>query len=215
MKVAVVGANGKIGQHVVKLLQQSTAHNAVAMVRKEQQIDALAKQKINARLLDLTADVGAIHDALVGVDAVIFTAGSGGHTGSDMTLRIDLDGAVKTIEAAEQGGIKRFVIVSALQAHNREFWPSEMAAYYVAKHYADRELIHSGLDYTIVRPGLLTDDASTGKIKLSANLTEGEIPRQDVAKVLVHVLDKPNTIGKAFDMVSGDVDIESAIRNLA
>lgn len=215
MKVAVVGANGKIGQHVVNLLQQSTAHKAVAMVRKEQQLDALNRQNIDARLIDLTADVGAIQDALVGVDAVIFTAGSGGHTGSDMTLRIDLDGAVKTIEAAEQGGIKRFVIVSALQAHNREFWHPDMAPYYVAKHYADRELMRSGLDYTIVRPGLLTNDASTGAIKIDANITTGEIPREDVAKVLVHVLDKPNTIGKAFDMVSGSVDIDSAIRGLA
>lgn len=214
MKVAVVGANGQIGQHIVQLLQQGDEHDVVAMVRKEQQLEGLNKQKIDARLLDLTSDVAVIRDALVGVDAVIFSAGSGGDTGSDMTLRIDLDGAVKTMEAAANAGIKRFVLVSALQAHNREFWHADMTPYYVAKHYADRELIRSGLDYTIVRPGLLTNNASTGKINIGADITEGEIPRQDVAKVVISVLDKPNTIGKAFDMVSGDDHIDIAMSDL-
>ena len=214
MKVAIVGANGQIGRHIVELLQQSAEHDVVAMVRKEQQLDALHKQHIDARLLDLTTDVAAIRDALMGVDAVIFSAGSGGDTGNDMTLRIDLDGAVKTMEASGAAGIKRFVIVSAMQAHNREFWHPDISPYYVAKHYADRELIRSGLDYTIVRPGLLTNNASTGKIKIGPNITEGEIPREDVAKVVISVLDKANTIGKAFDLVSGDSHIDIAMSNL-
>lgn len=214
MKVAVVGANGQIGRHIVQLLQQGDEHEVVAMVRKESQLDALNKQSIDARLMDLTAEVASIRDALVGVDAVIFSAGSGGDTGSDMTLRIDLDGAVKTMEAADAAGIKRFVIVSAMQAHNREFWHPDITPYYVAKHYADRELIRSGLDYTIVRPGLLTNDDSTGNIQVGPSITEGEIPREDVAKVVVSVLDKPNTIGKAFDLVSGDSHIDIAMTDL-
>ena len=214
MKVAVVGANGQIGKHIVELLQQSAGHEVVALVRKENQLEALNKRNIDARLLDLTADVAAIRDALVGVDGVIFSAGSGGNTDSDMTLRIDLDGAVKTMEAAAAAGIKRFVIVSALQAHNREFWHPDLIPYYVAKHYADRELIRSGLDYTIVRPGLLTNNGGTGKVNVGPNITEGEIPREDVAKVVISGIDKPNTIGKAFDVISGDRHIDIAMTDL-
>lgn len=214
MKVAVFGANGQIGQHVVELLQQHPQHKAVALVRKEKQLAVLNKQGIDARLIDLSAQVDEIAKALVGIDAVVFSAGSGGDTDGDMTLRIDLDGAVKAMEAAELAGAKRFIMVSALQAHNREFWHPDLVPYYAAKHYADRELLRSNLDYTIIRPGLLTNNASTGNIHAKGQITEGEIPREDVAKVIVTAIDKPNTIGKAFDMVSGDTPIEQAIEAL-
>lgn len=214
MRVAVIGANGQIGRHIVKLLDTHEQHEPVALVRKEDQLRDLTERGIDACLVDLSKDVADIQSALQGVDAVVFSAGSGGDTDSDMTLRIDLDGAVKSMEAAEAAGVKRFVIVSALQAHNREFWPTEMTPYYIAKHYADRELIRSDLQYTIVRPGMLTNDESTGKITSGTNIKEGEIPRSDVAKVIVEVLDKPNAVGKAFDVVSGDTSIEQAVNQL-
>lgn len=214
MKVAVIGANGQIGQHLVEQLHEHPQHEVVALVRKQEQLSALSERGINACILDLTDGVNEIKRSLSGIDAVIFSAGSGGNTDGDMTLRIDLDGAVKSMEAAEFSGVKRFIMVSALQAHNREFWHPDITPYYVAKHYADRELMRSDLDYTIVRPGLLTNDTSTGSISLGANITDGKIPRADVAKVLIAALDKPNTVGKAFDLVSGDSDIESALNTL-
>lgn len=211
MKVAVIGANGQVGQHLVRMLKQDSSHDVVALVRKKEQLEKLSAQGVNACLVDLTKEVADIQSALTGVDGVIFAAGSGGDTDSDMTLRIDLDGAVKSMEAAELAGVKRFVIVSALQAHNREFWHPDITPYYVAKHYADRELMRSDLQYTIVRPGLLTNDDATGKVKTAADITEGEISRADVAAVVVELLDKPNTVGKAFDLVGGDTDIAKAV----
>ena len=211
MKVAVIGANGQIGQHLVRMLQQDSEHDVVALVRKKEQLEKFSTQGVNACLVDLSKDVADIQSALTGVDGVIFAAGSGGDTDSDMTLRIDLDGAVKSMEAAELAGVKRFVIVSALQAHNREFWHPDITPYYIAKHYADRELMRSGLQYTIVRPGLLTNDEATGSVQTGADITEGEISRADVAAVIVELLDKPNTVGKSFDLVGGDTDIAKAV----
>lgn len=211
MKVAVIGANGQIGQHLVRMLQQDSEHDVVALVRKKEQLEKFSTQGVNACLVDLSKDVADIQSALTGVDGVIFAAGSGGDTDSDMTLRIDLDGAVKSMEAAELAGVKRFVIVSALQAHNREFWHPDITPYYIAKHYADRELMRSDLQYTIVRPGLLTNDEATGNVQTGADITEGEISRADVAAVIVELLDKPNTVGKSFDLVGGDTDIAKAV----
>ncbi|MGX5914629.1 SDR family oxidoreductase [Aliidiomarina sp. Khilg15.8] len=214
MRVSVFGANGKIGRHVVTKLNQSAAHDVTALVRKKEQLQSFSEQGVNACLADLTDSVPALSASLEGTDAVVFTAGSGGDNGDDMTLRIDLDGAVKAMEAAEMAGVKRFVIVSALQAHNRDNWHPSIEPYYIAKHYADRELTRSNLDYTIVRPGLLTDDAATGQVEVAADITTGEIPREDVASVLVEVLDKPNAVNKQFDLVSGQTDIKGAVSQL-
>jgi uncharacterized protein YbjT (DUF2867 family) len=214
MRVSVFGAHGKIGQHVIRKLQQSATHEPVALVRKEDQLKAMSDDGVNACHADLTDTVETLSGALEGSDAVIFAAGSGGESDDDMTLRIDLDGAVKAMEAAEMAGVKRFVIVSALQANNREKWHPSIEPYYIAKHYADRELIRSGLDYTIVRPGALTDDAGSGNVEVAFNIETGEIPREDVASVLVAVLDNPEASKKQFDLVSGESSIESAVSRL-
>ena len=152
MKVFVVGANGQIGQHLINLLRDSKEHTVRAMVRKKEQADAFEKLGVETRLADLEGSVDEIAEAAKGCDAIVFTAGSGGHTGADKTLLIDLDGAAKTIEAAQKIGIKRFIMVSAIHAHRREKW-SSIKHYMVAKHHADKILEQSGLTYTIIRPG--------------------------------------------------------------
>ena len=143
---------------------------------------------------------------------VIDVAISGGSTGADKTLLIDLDGAAKSIEAAQaNGNIKHFVMVSALKAEDRSAWPDSMKPYYVAKHHADRLLEQSGLTYTIVRPGALTDDAGTGKVNTKFE-GSGEIPREDVASFLVHVLhNHSNVQNKAIDLIKGDTPIEETL----
>ena len=89
------------------------------------------------------------------------------------------------MEAAEKVGIKRFIIVSALQAHHRENWNESIKPYYVAKHYADRVLVSSNLDYTIIRPGGLLNDPGTGKVSIAENLQRGAISREDVAELII------------------------------
>lgn len=163
------------------------------MVRKEEQLEKLKNENIEAVYASLEGTVKELEAAMKGCDAVVFTAGSGGSTGSDKTLLIDLDGAAKSIEAAENVGVNRFIMVSALQAHHRENWNENLKPYYVAKHYADKILEASSLDYTIIRPGGLTNDAGTGKVDVATNLTRGTIPREDVAKVVVTSLTEEGT----------------------
>ena len=214
MKVFVVGATGQIGKHLINLLQNSEQHTVRAMVRKKEQSEELKSQGIDVAVASLEGSVEDIAEAANGCDAIVFTAGSGGHTGLDKTLLIDLDGAAKTVEAAQQAGINRFVIVSALQANHRENWNKEMVPYYVAKHYADRMVETSNLDYTIIRPGGLLNEASTGKVTVSANLETGSIPREDVAKTIYASLDAQATYKKSFDLISGETKIEEALKNI-
>lgn len=214
MKVLVIGANGQIGQKVVRLLHANEQYTVRAMVRKEEQLEKLKNENIEAVYASLEGTVKELEAAMKGCDAVVFTAGSGGSTGSDKTLLIDLDGAAKSIEAAENVGVNRFIMVSALQAHHRENWNENLKPYYVAKHYADKILEASSLDYTIIRPGGLTNDAGTGKVDVATNLTRGTIPREDVAKVVITSLTEEGTYKKSFDLLAGDKNIEQALKTL-
>lgn len=212
MNVFVIGANGQIGRQFVEKLHNEGKHHVTAMVRKEEQLEDFKSKGYNAVLGDLEGSVDDLQKAIEGMDVIVFAAGSGGSTGADKTLLIDLDGAAKSIEAAQaNGNIKHFVMVSALKAEDRSAWPDSMKPYYVAKHHADRLLEQSGLTYTIVRPGALTDDAGTGKVNTKFE-GSGEIPREDVASFLVHVLhNHSNAQNKAIDLIKGDTPIEETL----
>ncbi len=212
MKVLVVGANGQIGKQLVHLLKDSDGYTPVAMVRKEEQAAAYAKLGVETKLVDLEGTIDEIADAAKGCDAIVFTAGSGGHTGDDKTILVDLDGAVKTIEAAKQAGVDRFVMVSTIYANRREKW-TMLRPYFVAKHYADRVLVESGLTYTIIRPGVLENEESTGQILIQEEVESGSIPRADVAKTIVEVIGAENTYNQSFDLISGKESIEQVVKN--
>jgi len=212
MKVLVVGANGQIGQHLIHLLKESDEHTVRAMVRKEEQVATFEKIGVETRLANLEGSVEDIVEAAQDCDAIVFTAGSGSHTGADKTILIDLDGAAKTIEAAEKLGIKRFIMVSAIQANRRENWGTTPSYYMVAKHYADKILEQSGLNYTIIRPGGLLNEPSTGKVSIAENLTGGSIPREDVAKTILASLTNDHTYKRSFDLVSGVIPISDALK---
>lgn len=214
MKVFLIGANGQIGQRLTGLFQKDGTHTLRAMVRKEEQKDALQAAGTEAVLADLEGSAEDIAKAAEGCDAIVFTAGSGGSTGHDKTLLIDLDGAAKAVEAAKKAGIKRFIMVSALQAHNRANWNEALKPYYVAKHYADKILEASGLTYTIIRPGGLLNDPGTGNIKAAADLERGSISRDDVANTVIASLDEPNTYEKAFDLTAGSTPVREALKQL-
>ncbi|AEB62656.1 putative epimerase [Bacillus amyloliquefaciens XH7] len=214
MKVFLIGANGQIGQRLTGLFQKDGTHTLRAMVRKEEQKEALQAAGTEAVLADLEGSAEDIAKAAEGCDAIVFTAGSGGSTGHDKTLLIDLDGAAKAVEAAKKAGIKRFIMVSALQAHNRANWNEALKPYYVAKHYADKILEASGLTYTIIRPGGLLNDPGTGNIKAAADLERGSISRDDVANTVIASLDEPNTYEKAFDLTAGSTPVREALKQL-
>lgn len=214
MKVFLIGANGQIGQRLVSLFRDNPDHSVRAMVRKEEQKAPLEAAGAEAVLANLEGSPEEIAAAAKGCDAIIFTAGSGGSTGYDKTLLVDLDGAAKAMEAADIAGIKRFVMVSALQAHNRENWNESLKPYYVAKHYADKILEASGLTYTIIRPGGLRNESGKGTISVAADLERGFISRDDVAKTVIASLDETNTENRAFDLTEGDTPIAEALKKL-
>lgn len=214
MNVLIIGANGKIGRIVAKKMGASDWFKPTAFIRKEEQKNFFDAIRVPVIVGSLESSIDELTKAMKGFDAIVFTAGSGGKTGYDKTLEIDLDGAVKSIAAAEQAGVKRYVMVSAYLADERDKWDaSGIKPYYIAKHVADKELKQSSLDFTILRPVGLTDEEGIGKVTLN-KVAEGissKIPRTDVATTILEVLSHDESIGKIFVMSSGTSPIADAV----
>jgi uncharacterized protein YbjT (DUF2867 family) len=212
MDVVVAGGHGKIGMRLLRLLADR-GHRARGLIRNPNHATELDSVGAESVLCDIE-ERDDISDCVSGADAVVFAAGAGPGSGPERKRTVDYGGAVKLIEAAKKNGIERYVIVSAISADRPEVWSEPMVPYYEAKRDADQALLESGLSYTIVRPGGLTDDPGTGLVKVGTDLERGEIPREDVAATLLAVLETPSTIGETFELVSGDTPIEEAIRAL-
>jgi len=210
MKVAIIGANGKIGRLLAGRLQADERFEPVALIRNPGQAAWFEERGIPVQQIDLE---GEFASGLAGQDAVVFTAGSGGHTGKDKTLLVDLWGAVRVIQHCQQQGPRRFIMVSALNASNPDAIESPIKPYLAAKWAADYVLRNSGLDHTILAPGSLTGEAATGAIQAAEHLParQGQIPREDVALAIRHCLLAPDTIGKTYEMLTGETPIAEAL----
>lgn len=216
MKILVVGANGQIGNHLIRMIQESDKHQARAMIREQEQASYFEERGTETTIVNLEQGIDVITEAARGMDAVVFTAGSGGHTGPDKTILIDLDGAVKTMEAAEKAGVERFIMISSFDTR-REKWlgaPSAFKPYAAAKYYADMWLKSTDLDYTIIHPGTLSNEDGTGKIAAATELERADIPREDVARVILACLENETTIGKEFQITGGDTPVDEAVKNI-
>ncbi|AWN16865.1 SDR family oxidoreductase [Salinisphaera sp. LB1] len=209
MHVLVVGAHGKIGRRFIHAVDGS-GHTARAMIRDSGQMEEMrAVGAADVVVADLEGDCSA---ALSGCDAVVFTAGSGGHTPPEKTEDVDRNGAISIIDQAVSAGVNRFVMVSSMNADTPEKGSQKMQHYFRAKGAADNHLRSTDLEYTIVRPGKLTEGDGTGHVDIAKDLGRyGEIPRDDVARVLLMTLDSPNTIGQHFEVLSGDTPIDKAL----
>ncbi|WP_028638274.1 SDR family oxidoreductase [Nocardioides sp. URHA0032] len=213
-RVAIVGGHGQVARQLIHVLRCSE-HDPVALVRNEAYRAELEERGAEVRLLDIErGGTGAFAAAFEGCGAVVFAAGGGPDGNVERKRTVDLEGALKSIEGARKAGIDRFVQVSAigvddpLPADTGDVW----RAYVEAKRDADAALRASGLAWTIIRPGRLTDDAATGTVSLGPDATHGDVPRADVAAVLAAVLDEPGTVGKQWNLVTGDVPVERAVR---
>lgn len=208
MKVLVVGANGQIGHQVVERLKDK-GHDPVAMIRKEEQADQFKEKGIDTVMGDLEKDFS---HAFEGVDTVVFAAGSGGSTGPDMTIVIDQEGAIETVDNAKNAGVKHFVIVSSMGADSPKE-QKDIKHYMYAKHRADEHLKASGLNYTIIRPGMLQNDDGTGKVSLSEKNQEfGNVQREDVASVIVQSVDSNKAENKVYTLLEGDTPVENLFK---
>jgi uncharacterized protein YbjT (DUF2867 family) len=215
MDVAVAGGHGKIALRLLRMLAErgDGARGLIRNIEHGPDLERVGATPVGADLENLDAD--AIARSIAGCDAVVFAAGAGPGSGAARKRTMDFGGAVKLIEACRMNDIHRYVMVSAIGAGRPERSSGQMRPYVEAKADADRELAGSGLDYTIVRPGRLTDDDGTGLIEAASELGHGgEIPRNDVAATLLACLDEPGTIGKTFELVSGETPIAEALRAL-
>jgi uncharacterized protein YbjT (DUF2867 family) len=212
MQIFIAGANGQIGQHLLRELANSD-HEARAMIRHPEQGPELQQLGATETVLgDLEQDCS---EAMKGCDTVIFTAGSGPHTGPEKTIAVDQDGAIRLIDNAKTMGVKHFIIVSSVGAEEPNNGPEKLRHYLQAKHNADEHLKNSGLNYTIVRPGRLTNNEGTGKVAISAKPGgSGAIPRQDVARVLLATLNTNSKADRIFYVVSGDTPVAKALAKL-
>jgi uncharacterized protein YbjT (DUF2867 family) len=208
MEITIVGASGQIARLLHPILIEK-GHSVRGIIRKSEQADDLKKMGVEPVIADVE-QLDDISYAVGNADAVLFAAGAGPGSGAERKWTMDRDGAIKLIDAAKKNGIKRYVMISAMGL-DKPRGNEVFQMYQQAKAQADEALRQSGLDYTIVKPGRLTNKPGDGMVAISKKLDRGEIPREDVAAVLAEVLETPETIEKEFDLLSGNQPIRQAI----
>ena len=211
MRVAIAGGHGQIALRLAKVLSQR-GDEVVALIRNPDHADEVRRTGAEPRMVDLEhASEDDVARAIDGSDAVVFAAGAGPGSGPERKDTMDYGGAVKLIAAAKQAGVDRYVIVSSMGANAEARGDDTFSVYLRAKGRADEAVRASGLDATVVRPGGLTNDAGTGRVRLGESVPRGQVTRDDVAAVLVAVLDSPNTIGRTVDLIGGDTAVAEAV----
>lgn len=214
MKVAIAGGSGKVATRLTRLLT-GRGDEVRSLIRDASKADRVRESGGEPVECDLEqAGEDEIARAVGEVDAVVFAAGAGAGSGAERKSTMDYGGAVKLIAAAKANGIDRYVMISSMGADPDAPGDDTFAVYLRAKGKADAELQSSGLDYTIVRPTLLTDDPGAGRVEVGQHVGRGKISRDDVAAVLAATLHAPNTISKLFEARDGDTPIDEAIAAL-
>jgi len=214
VRVAIAGGHGQIALRLAKIMSER-GDEVVALIRNPDHADEVRDAGAEPAVVDLEhASEDEVANAINGSDAVVFAAGAGPGSGSERKETMDYGGAVKLIAAAKQAGVGRYVIVSSMGANPSTTGDDTFSVYLRAKGRADDAVRASGLDATVVRPGGLTNDAGTGRVRLGEKLPRGQVTRDDVAAVLVAVLDSPSTIGRTADLIGGDMPIAEAVAAL-
>ena len=211
--IVIAGGHGQIALRLSRLL--SARGDAVrSLIRNPGHEAGVHATGAEAVLADME-QLDDLAEFVDGADAVVFAAGAGPGSGPERKRTVDLGAAVKLLDAARRTGARRYLMISAMGAGDPSRGSEAMRPYLEAKAEADAALAASDLDWTIVRPGMLTDDPGTGLIDAAASLgRRGAIPRDDVAAVLVACLDEPRTGRATFDVLSGDTPIGEALAAL-
>jgi nucleoside-diphosphate-sugar epimerase len=214
MDVVIAGGHGQIALRLARLL--STRGETVrSVIRNPDHESDVAATGASAVVFDLeSGSAEELADVVRGADAVVFAAGAGPGSGAERKQTVDLGAAVKLIEAASAAGVRRYVMVSSIGADDPAGGSEAMRPYLQAKADADEALASSGLDFTIVRPGPLTNDPGTARVTVGADVGRADVTRDDVAAVIVAALDEPRTVGKTFVLVNGETPIPSALAQL-
>ena len=215
MKVLVAGAHGKTARRLVRMLVED-GNEVRGLVRKEDQMPDVEEDGAEPVLVDLEEEgVEAVGRAVEGCDAVIFAAGAGPGSGAARKETMDYGGAAKLVEAAERQNARRYLMLSSMGAGDPVGGSEAMRPYLRAKARADERLRESALDYTIIRPGSLTEEEETGRVEAAESLgRRGEISRADVARTFAEALGMQNTHGKTFEILAGDTPIREALEKV-
>lgn len=214
-KVFVVGAAGGVGTHLVRRLAEEGI-TPVGVCRRDEQVQSIEAAGGVAVKVDLQqVDVNTLVEPMKDCDAVVFSAGAGGKGGRAMIDAIDRDAALKTIEAAEQVGIRRVLMVSAMSPDTEAVpdFSEDFRYYFVAKRFIDSTLAARDLDWIILRPGQLTDAPASGKVSAGQALGHGAIARADVAEFIVRSL-KASLRWQVIELTQGQTSIGEAIAAL-
>ncbi|MCW2809696.1 MAG: NAD-dependent dehydratase [Friedmanniella sp.] len=215
MRVVIAGGHGQIALTIQRLLSQA-GHEVVGLIRNPDQAADLLVVGGIPLVVDLeSTDADTLAADLDGVDAVVFAAGGGPNSGAARKLTVDRDGAVLLADAAERRGIRRYVMISSMGADDFDPDSEEVFQVYLrAKSEADADLRSRDLDWTIIRPGALTDDPPTGRVRIAPATGRGSVPRTDVAAAVVEVLVNGLAVGRQFELVSGETELATALAEL-
>ncbi len=211
MRIVIAGGHGKVARHLGRVLV-AAGHEPVGMVRKDEHEKDLRGDGVEPVRIDLEdTDVEEMTSIVRGADAVVFAAGGGPDGNAARKETVDKGAAIMLAEAAQAAGVRRYVMVSSMGTEHADPDSDDVFQVYLrAKKAADDHVRAADLDWTIVRPGRLTDNAPTGRVQLG-DLPPGEITRADVAQVLAAVLEADNTVGRTFDVLNGDVPVVEAV----
>lgn len=217
MRIVIAGAHGKIARRLARLLSRR-GDAVVGIVRNPAHRDDVTADGATPAVVDLeTATVDDVAPLLDGADAVVFAAGAGPGSGAARKDTVDRGAAVLLGDAAEQAGVRRYLLVSSFgvdavaDGRTPEGMDDVFLAYLRAKLAAEQDLLgRSGLATTALRPGSLTDDPGTGRVTLARHVAPGSIPRDDVAAVLLALLDAEARTA-VLEVVTGDTPIEEAV----
>jgi nucleoside-diphosphate-sugar epimerase len=214
MDVVIAGGHGQIALRLARLLA-ARSERVRSLIRNPAHSDDVSETGAEPVVFDLEERSSSeLADVVAGADAVVFAAGAGPGSGPERKRTVDLGGAVKLIEAAQASAVRRYLIVSSIGADDPSSGSEAMRPYLEAKAEADAAVVSSGLDWTIVRPGVLTNEPGTSRVSVGERLERAEVTRDDVAAVLVGVLDEPCTVGRTFVVVNGETPIPEALRQL-
>lgn len=215
MRIVIAGGHGQIALIMQRILSEA-GHEPVGLIRNPDQAADLLVVGGIPLVIDLEhTDVETLATDLVGVDAVVFAAGSGPNSGADRKLTVDRDGAILLAEAAEKAGVQRYVMVSARRTDGFDPDSDDVFQVYLrAKSEADADLRGRELDWTVVRPGALTNDPPTGLVHLAEDAGDASVTRADVAALVVETLVGGHAVRQQFEMVSGETPIGEALSAL-
>ncbi|MFD8975223.1 MULTISPECIES: NAD(P)H-binding protein [unclassified Streptomyces] len=216
MRIVIAGGHGQIALRLERLLSAG-GHEVAGIIRRPEQGDDLRDAGAEPVILDLeTASVEMVAAVLQGADAAVFAAGAGPGSSVERKDTVDRAAAVLFADAAERAGVRRYVVVSSMGADADHKGDDVFDAYLRAKGAADDTVrARTALDWTILRPGSLTNDAGTGLVRLEARTGRGMIPRDDVAAVLAELLDTPATAGLTLELISGSTPLSVAVKDVA